>query len=114
MPRGAIYVGRPTMFGNQFSIASCHYHHDPRGHAVQLFRSCLENVCWLPNKTHSPNWTDSDWEHARRILWNLPALRGHDLACWCRLDQACHGDILLDFANRKERLIIERTNGRWK
>jgi hypothetical protein len=27
----------------------------------------------------------------------LEALRGKDLACWCRLDQPCHADILLEF-----------------
>jgi len=25
-------------------------------------------------------------------------LAGKDLACWCRLDQACHGDVLLSIA----------------
>jgi hypothetical protein len=25
-------------------------------------------------------------------------LRGHDLACWCRLDHPCHGDVLLELA----------------
>jgi len=30
--------------------------------------------------------------------WLTP-LRGHDLACWCRLDQTCHADVLLDLAN---------------
>jgi hypothetical protein len=27
-------------------------------------------------------------------------LRGHDLACWCPLDQPCHADVLLGLANR--------------
>jgi hypothetical protein len=27
-------------------------------------------------------------------------LRGHDLVCWCPLDQPCHADVLLDLANR--------------
>jgi hypothetical protein len=27
-------------------------------------------------------------------------LRGKDLACWCRLDQACHADVLLELSNR--------------
>jgi hypothetical protein len=27
-------------------------------------------------------------------------LRGHDLACWCPLDQLCHADVLLELANR--------------
>jgi hypothetical protein len=26
-------------------------------------------------------------------------LRGKNLACWCRLDQPCHADILLEIAN---------------
>ncbi|MBO0882015.1 MAG: DUF4326 domain-containing protein, partial [Mycobacterium sp.] len=27
-------------------------------------------------------------------------LRGHDLACWCPLEQPCHADVLLAIANR--------------
>jgi hypothetical protein len=26
-------------------------------------------------------------------------LKGKDLACWCRLDQPCHADVLLEIAN---------------
>ena len=26
-------------------------------------------------------------------------LAGWDLACWCPLDQPCHGDVLLEIAN---------------
>jgi len=29
----------------------------------------------------------------------LGELRGHDLACWCPLDQPCHADVLLELAN---------------
>jgi hypothetical protein len=29
-------------------------------------------------------------------------LAGHDLACWCPLDQPCHADVLLDLANRDD------------
>lgn len=29
----------------------------------------------------------------------LPELTGHDLACWCPLDQRCHADVLLELAN---------------
>lgn len=32
----------------------------------------------------------------------LAPLRGHDLMCWCPLDQPCHADVLLELANRKE------------
>jgi len=27
-------------------------------------------------------------------------LAGHDLACWCLLDQPCHADVLLEVANQ--------------
>lgn len=27
-------------------------------------------------------------------------LAGADLACWCRLDETCHADVLLEVANR--------------
>lgn len=30
----------------------------------------------------------------------LPTLRGANLACWCRLYQPCHADVLLELANR--------------
>lgn len=36
---------------------------------------------------------------AERRLAIRAALRGADLACWCRLDHACHADILLEIAN---------------
>ena len=29
----------------------------------------------------------------------LPLLRGHNLACWCGLDEPCHVDVLLRLAN---------------
>ena len=29
-------------------------------------------------------------------------LRGKDLMCWCRLDQACHADVLLRIANQQQ------------
>lgn len=31
----------------------------------------------------------------------LGELRGHDLACWCPLDQPCHADVLLELANHE-------------
>lgn len=36
------------------------------------------------------------------LMLALPELRGHDLACWCPLDQPCHADILLELAGPKE------------
>jgi hypothetical protein len=31
---------------------------------------------------------------------SVAELRGKNLACWCKLDQPCHADVLLDLSNR--------------
>jgi Domain of unknown function (DUF4326) len=38
------------------------------------------------------------WPIEKRIIAEL---RGKNLACFCRLDQTCHADILLRIANEK-------------
>ncbi|SII07108.1 Uncharacterised protein [Mycobacteroides abscessus subsp. abscessus] len=35
----------------------------------------------------------------RIIRDRMTELAGHDLACWCPLDQPCHADVLLELAN---------------
>jgi hypothetical protein len=49
-------------------------------------RGRLSRVAWLV--------------HHRQCLLNaLPALRGKNLACWCKPRDPCHGDVLLEIAN---------------
>ncbi|WP_372897354.1 DUF4326 domain-containing protein [Stieleria sp.] len=36
----------------------------------------------------------------RWIADHIDELRGRDVACWCSLGKACHGDALIEFANR--------------
>lgn len=80
MPDGAVYVGRPTVFGNPYHIradrdaATC----------VALYRE------WLDRPEHA------DLRERARA-----ELAGHDLACWCGLDRPCHADVLLEVANPK-------------
>lgn len=33
------------------------------------------------------------------ILRALPQLRGHNLACWCKIGAPCHADVLLEMLN---------------
>ena len=74
MPEGAVYVGRPTKWGSQFYIGGSL----TRERAVAMYRRWLGRADWL----------------------DLEELRGKDLACWCRLDQECHADVLLELANQ--------------
>lgn len=76
MPEGAVYVGRPTRFGNNFKTSDYGRHL-----AVFNFRQRMRNMQLI-----NPSFFDE--------------LRGKDLACWCRLDdQECHADVLLEIAN---------------
>lgn len=84
MPEGSIYVGRPSRWGNPFvpgkiyrDVMGREYICQDIDHAIRLHRACAFAM--------------------KTIIRN--ALRGHDLACWCPLDQPCHADVLLELAN---------------
>jgi hypothetical protein len=93
LPDGAVYVGRPTIFGNPFQLVGANLVRDPygnewscapgeaRGVAVRLFRAYV-------------------WDHIHPD--DVDGLRGRDLVCWCPLDQPCHADVLLELANPAE------------
>lgn len=76
MPTGAVYVGRPTKWGNPYLY--------PPEHAAEMYRA------WLAS-CNRRSVIDID-----RVKQEL---RGKDLACWCPLDQPCHADVLLEIAN---------------
>lgn len=77
MPEGAVYVGRPTRWGNPFP-----HNGTPasRTEAVAAYRDLVA--------------TDPALQAAARRQ-----LAGRDLACWCPAAQPCHADVLLAVAN---------------
>jgi len=80
-PDGVVYVGRPSRWGNPFSVLEL-----GRAEAMRKFRQLFESGA-----------------HQEKIAYpiaELASLRGKDLGCWCRPDEACHADILIEFANR--------------
>lgn len=113
LPPNTRYVGRPTKFGNPFTI-------HPTGDGQ--FLVWHRNDRWLDQWGLSPldiyQYTQTasvvpTTEEARRVATNLyralladcPAirnaiaaeLRGFDhLACWCPLDHACHCNVLIE------------------
>ena len=97
MPANTVYVGRPGKFGNPFDW----WIFGPWP-AVDFFRRWLDNDLSPAERTSTgidlstPEFAE---QMRKRILAGLPDLRGHDLACWCALDQPCHADVLLELAN---------------
>lgn len=93
LPENAVFVGRPSRWGNPWRIkdAAAAAYGDGRQMAVYAYRE------WLRG---NPDWNSGDLQDRRqRILNDLPELRGRDLACFCPEGQACHADVLLELAN---------------
>lgn len=98
----ARYVGRPTMWGNPFRPHDLFYGptlrvlHTPvelvDAYRDLLTRTEVHPLCWEREFVEARRWAD-EW---------VGLLTGHDLMCWCPLDQPCHADVLLELANPKE------------
>ena len=79
MPAGAVYVGRPSKWGNPYEL-------DDPAEAVRLYRAhALDLLQQRPNGLRA----------------QLEQLRGKTLACWCKAGQPCHADVLLELANKE-------------
>jgi hypothetical protein len=125
MPPDAVYVGRPTKWGNPFDFQ------DPAFCWAALSFGCRAD----PAGRHEASvrahraWIDPPFGRQTIRMREQPKLvgkkgaiglgppieagaapskrdivaelRGKSLACWCRLDQPCHADVLLELANPK-------------
>ena len=105
-PEGAIYVGRPSKWGNPFIHAQRFGDLDL---SLALYHNAVTGL-WrsdLVTKTYPALLSIAYGDHCefRRRMGEHPLeaahreLRGHDLACWCAPDQPCHADVLLEVAN---------------
>jgi hypothetical protein len=79
-PPDAVIVSRPSKWGNPFHIDQAH----DRATVVQIFR----------------DWIKGDDSAAIKMRSEIKELRGKDLLCWCLVPGPCHGDVLLEMANR--------------
>ena len=84
MPGNAIYVGRPSEYGNPFrlpqALASRRLTSEVRLAFVDLYAKWLQGEPRLVAKVKAE-------------------LKGKNLVCWCSLSEACHADVLLSVAN---------------
>ena len=73
IPSDAIYVGRPSYWGNPFVIGK----DGTRGEVITKYSMTL---------------------HYKQREAIKRTLKGKDLICWCA-PEACHADVLLEIAN---------------
>ncbi len=89
MPDGAVYVGRPTRWGNPWRVGEW---------SSTLGRTMdVTDAVARFSREHAVGgtraWMNREWREQ---------LSGKDLVCWCPLDQPCHADVLLEIANSGE------------
>lgn len=101
MPPNTFRVARPGRWGNPYRVEVFGL---PL--AVALFRDSVQGY-WSPSKV--AHLSDELAAEAYRCHTELRErlrhadvreLRGKDVACWCAPDAICHGDVLLELANR--------------
>lgn len=95
MPEGAVYVGRPTKWGNPFPVGSKAYggfQIPPRPDGPELILGSDRSVeiyqLWLLAEVVAGRLDPRE-------------LRGKDLVCWCGEGKPCHADVLLELANAR-------------
>lgn len=89
IPEDAVYVGRPTKWGNPYKIG--------------------DKIKGAPDKPLTR--IDSivmhhDWllmePDGKKLLKDIAELKGKDLVCWCA-PLPCHADLLMELANVPEK-----------
>lgn len=76
-----IYIGRPTKWGNPFSHKN------------------IPGIVTVPTREEAVR-AYAEWIVKQpELMAALPELRGKVLGCWCK-PNLCHGDILVEMANK--------------
>lgn len=108
MPEGAVYVGRPTKWGNPWRIVLVYDYNFPFGDAADVIHAETGNTVGRFDRVERALRTGAAYWAVQAYRGDLTEeliaaarreLAGRDLACWCRLDQRCHADVLLEIAN---------------
>lgn len=97
LPQNTICINRGTKWGNPFTVEEY-----GREKAIEMFRECLLNnvMCY-----YYFDEIEATTQY-NRFVWmaeHLDIIRNADyIACFCPLDETCHGDILIEFATQQK------------
>ena len=91
LPEGAIIVTRPTKWGNPIPVETLLHTGEVVTPKIAHDMAVILYQHWLTTTEDGRLVAEA----AKREL------RGHDLACFCRLDEPCHADVLLRIANEE-------------
>lgn len=101
MPPKTVYVGRPTKWGNPFILKDAY---SEAAHDLSSMKIKYTD----PKNEGARDWSGYATELAiinyKRYLSGHPEivaaakieLKGKDLACWCKIGEPCHADVLIE------------------
>ena len=107
-PEGARYVGWPSKWANPWRIVPVRDNSFPWGDAADVIHAETgASIGRFDRVSRGPGMGAPYWacQAFRRDLADelieeaRSELAGHDLLCWCRLDQPCHADIWIELSN---------------
>ncbi|MDX1711536.1 MAG: DUF4326 domain-containing protein [Rhodovibrionaceae bacterium] len=84
LPKGVRFVARPSRWGNPYKIPP-----HTREEAMRLYRAHAE-----AKLREDPQWLD-------------PLMEAEGLACYCRPDQLCHADVLIEMVEKRDSKRIQ-------
>lgn len=108
LPPGTVSVTRPGKWGNPFRIGVSYQDFAwlavllPDYETLKKYRDAGGLICETVEQT-----LEMFEAHLRKSIelypgrFDLSELRGKNLACYCRLGEPCHADILLKYANQQ-------------
>lgn len=93
MPENTVKVSRPGRWGNPFRVGM--YRDYTAEDAVRDYQR------WL---ARDPSVRSAELVYGKPPTQDeiVTALRGRNLACWCKPGCTCHADVLLKIANQRE------------
>ena len=98
MPENTVKVARPTKWGNPYTIMEWGL---PL--ALELYKRSVQgfwSATGIPDQKVARAYAlHCAFQERMGGLEEIWTLRGKNLACFCRVDQWCHADILLELAN---------------
>ncbi|HEV7674480.1 MAG TPA: DUF4326 domain-containing protein [Candidatus Angelobacter sp.] len=96
MPPNTVYVGRPTKWGNLWTVGRSNC-------GCRSAGECMHDAFKCDTPAEAVDMFRKLVTEGRKLKFEAAAeLRGKDLACWCPLDQPCHADVLLEIANAED------------
>jgi hypothetical protein len=108
MPPNAVYVGRPTQWGNPYRLVAVISGgaigweiHDEDGKALTTPIAKRETAVHMALSLFRSHLKHRSLLKRTFLRDLLEPLRGKDLCCWCKEDGPCHADILLDLLKQE-------------